>query len=289
MGLRQRWVLAVLGFVGVLAGACSSFSTQPTATAVDSGTPDVGPGPSDASNDVDTVPVVDPCSGFDAGPKMALVSVSGLSFCVDTVEVSFDQYRAYRLAPDSGRGGPPPLDAGGLSDPCRTFETDSTETRGAYPALVGYCAARAYCAWAGKRLCSAVYKPTGDLDALGEWYLACSPGGTDYPWGDGVSDAGGRCPGAEGIDAARPVGSSPECRAPEAGVYDMIGNAAEWVGPSGDVDDRDGGTQSFAAAVRGRARDGGAESCRFAGNRVGQRIGGPADNFGIRCCADVPK
>ncbi|MEQ1519409.1 MAG: DMT family transporter, partial [Usitatibacteraceae bacterium] len=41
---RPRLLLAIaLGFVGVVAGACSSFSSSPTATTTDSGTPEGGP------------------------------------------------------------------------------------------------------------------------------------------------------------------------------------------------------------------------------------------------------
>lgn len=48
----------------------------------------------------------------------------------------------------------------------------------------------------------------------------------------------------------RRVQWAPECRASDAGIYDMIGNAAEWVGAAGNQDDRrDGSTNTFAGAV----------------------------------------
>jgi formylglycine-generating enzyme required for sulfatase activity len=282
MGRVQRWALAMFGAAALAAGACDTFSTP--ATTADAGADGRVPG-----GDADVDAAIDPCGGFDAGPKMARVTKGAGSFCVDTLEVSFDQYQAFRLAPDSGGPPPRPLDAGGV-DPCVRFTLDSTEKRAAYPARVEFCAARAYCAWAGKRLCSAEFHPPDELDTTGEWYVACSPHNTDYPWGEG--DDGGarrRCPGAGEADAALPVGTSPDCRADDAGIYDMIGNAAEWVEGAGDLTNVPGGT--FAAAIRGLSADAGRSNCKKV-DRRGQVQGGrdvDGDRAGVRCCADAKK
>lgn len=280
---RPRWILVLVASVGLIVGACESFS----------GTPEPDAGTDSGATAGDAGVPREPCEGFDAGPKMAHVVFSGASFCVDTLETSVAQYRAFLLAPDAGAA--PPIDAGPGSsrDVCTDFARENQETRDDHPASVGFCAARAYCAWAGKRLCSAVYKPVKESDNLGEWFLACSPTGADYPWGNEPSDAGDaaatgirrRCPAAEGADI-RPVGSSPDCRGPDGGTYDMIGNAGEWVEGAGDVTDIDGGEHSFAAAVRGRSLPGGQNDCKYAGYREGQRIAGDAVHFGFRCCAD---
>jgi formylglycine-generating enzyme required for sulfatase activity len=102
--------------------------------------------------------------------------------------------------------------------------------KGAYPVnCVDQRQAQAWCAWAGRRLC------TQDEHA----WAARGPGDAIYPWGDAppacervVMDARGQQGPAGGPGCGRgspwPVGSRP-AGASAAGVLDISGNVAEWV------------------------------------------------------------
>jgi formylglycine-generating enzyme required for sulfatase activity len=75
--------------------------------------------------------------------------------------------------------------------------------------------ARAYAAWAGKRL------PTEE-----EWqYAAGGPEGLDYPWGNRFDPA--RCNHGQSGNTTTPVRAFPDGRSP-LGLYDMCGNTWQW-------------------------------------------------------------
>jgi hypothetical protein len=102
--------------------------------------------------------------------------------------------------------------------------------KGRYPInCVDRAQAEAWCAWAGRRLCTQAEHERA----------ARGPGDAVYPWGDAppacervVMDARGQAGPAGGPGCGRggpwPVGSRPE-GASEAGVLDISGNLAEWV------------------------------------------------------------
>ena len=97
--------------------------------------------------------------------------------------------------------------------------------RGTHPAnCVTWQGAQAFCVWIGARL------PTE-----AEWEYAARSGGRDqrYPWGDepvscAIASIDSPLPGC-GSGATSPVRSRPAGRSAQ-GVYNLIGNVAEWTG-----------------------------------------------------------
>jgi Sulfatase-modifying factor enzyme 1 len=106
-----------------------------------------------------------------------------------------------------------------------------------YPVVcVNWCDADAYCRWAGKRLCqdfSYEQLPVPDISRPAQkWGLACTGGATDFPYGNTYQPTA--CNGPDyGANKLLPVASLPGCVGALPGLYDMSGNAAEWVGNCG--------------------------------------------------------
>jgi formylglycine-generating enzyme required for sulfatase activity len=220
------------------------------------------------------------CPQTTRGPM--LVQVADAGFCIDATEVTNEQYDAFLAFTDGGAvdGGVP---EGGLPGQCNGLTTFG---RAAGPALdaavtkthpvtrVSWCAAAAFCAWSGKRLCA---NATHAADA-GEWYEACTDlGAHDYAYGP--TFVSGNCNEENLVGALEAVGSRPTCEGGVPGLVDMNGNAAEWIGDCSDAGDAsacvaqgsDYTTPSTAAkcAVRGVISAGGADA-----------------GVGFRCCAD---
>jgi len=144
------------------------------------------------------------------------------AFYIDKLEVTNDQFAVFLNAESNQQeGGTAWFDVGG--EYVRIHQIDgSWEAKAGYGnhplTEVTWYGARAYCAWAGKRL------PTE-----AEWEKAAR--GTDariYPWGNQVPDCSranfrGGCLGNTGPVGSYPTGASPY------GALDMVGNVQEWV------------------------------------------------------------
>jgi formylglycine-generating enzyme required for sulfatase activity len=181
------------------------------------------------------------------GPMMVHVPRDGgAGFCIDSTEVTNAQYDKFLNASDGGavEAGVP---AGGLPLRCaglKTFLRMPPQSDGGVTTPVTripWCAAYAYCAWANKRLCK--NDAYGVADA-GEWYEACSNQGTRiYPYGNAPDS--GICDDFPGADTVVPVGSLPECVGGVPGLFDMSGNAYEF------IDSCDGVGDASSCTARG--------------------------------------
>jgi formylglycine-generating enzyme required for sulfatase activity len=198
------------------------------------------------------------------------------AFYMDKYEVSLSLYAAFLNATDSK------LKPEYWSD-------INLATQGTLPVVgVNWHEAEAYCRWAGKRL------PTE-----AEWEKAAR--GTDgrlYPWGENEPIASlanfGKDSSKPFVESLEPVTSHESGKSPW-GIYNLAGNAAEWVadwydegftkgavwnptGPAaGDGKVLRGGSWSDASNALGTAR-------RFHVNPDDR-----ADDRGFRCVQDLPK
>lgn len=151
------------------------------------------------------------------GPEMIKVS----TFYIDSTEVTVADYNAFLADKDDDISGQPEVCAWNLDYVDGTPEDPDT-----WPiTYVDWCDARAYCDWAGKRLCGAreggAVAPDDSLDETkSQWFLACGSGGS-HPNGSADCNSGG-----SGLDA---VGTNLDCEGYYPGLFDMEGNAAEWV------------------------------------------------------------
>lgn len=221
----------------------------------------------------------------------------GVSFCVDRTEVTQGAYLAFLL--DVG-------DAGGITQPAEcAFNTqlkqptpgcpkfDSANDKPIY--CVDWCDARAYCDWAGKRLCGKIgggsHSPLTAELAQEEWNFACTGGlQTAYPYGD--APQAGVCnipqentpndPSDDELKTA--VGSLPGCQGGFPGIFDMQGNITEWVDWCDPATD---GTGNAACYVRGGHTFGTAEYWKCSNLAETHPRSETALEVGFRCCKDA--
>jgi formylglycine-generating enzyme len=219
-----------------------------------------GPDATTAPDGATSTPDASPDAGGDPrcrgtrGPTAVHVG----AYCIDRTEVTRADYAAFLSAPL-------PF----ASQPTACAWNTSYGSVGAPDALpvasVDWCDARAFCEWAGKRLCTRA-----------EWRGACSAAGEAYPYGAGYED--GRC---NDKNAARsgPVAVGSLSCAGALGVHDMLGNVWEWIDDCGN-----GGAGAPCAFGYGGAW-GHTYSCDQTAS--GFTRASSAGDVGFRCCSDL--
>lgn len=176
-----------------------------------------------------------------SGPTMVSnQEPEGAKYRIDTTEVTNAQYTEFLNAAVPVANQPSDCSwnddyAPDTSEPGCTASLFNLGTRATYPVVcVDWCDARAYCEWAGKRLClNAGGKPTDGFPSA-EWVYACSANDTQtFPYGDSYDT--NACNGQDhGVKGLVPVASLPSCEGGLPGLFDMSGNAYEWEGTCND-------------------------------------------------------
>ncbi|MBL8769537.1 MAG: SUMF1/EgtB/PvdO family nonheme iron enzyme [Planctomycetes bacterium] len=166
---------------------------------------------------------IGPHSGWPkAGLEKRSRRLSVKTFYLDRTEVTNAQYDAFwKALPDERKLAHLPRFWVKQEDGSYTFP----EGKGDHPVVgVNFNDARAYAAWAGKRL------PTED-----EWEVAArGPKGLLYPWGNDY-DVGRANDRSAGLNDTAPIGSYPAGNSP-FGCADMAGNVDEWTASNADGD-----------------------------------------------------
>jgi len=305
MTFQWRWFgAAMAGVAGVAltyVTSCYDFAYSPGDG--DGSLLDVGPG-DDGQSQID--------GGVDSGPNPcpstkgpSMVQAHGLGpdagkFCIDSTEVTREQYAAFLATNPSSSGQPKACAWNSSFVPREDTWPDGGTRTGNHPVTdVDWCDAYAFCKWAGKRLCGDI---RGGAHAIGnanespdadtsQWRLACTHAedsqhqapDNDFPYGGSYNSRA--CNGEDqGVKSTVPVASLPDCVGGFPGLYDMSGNANEWE-DSCAPNDKDAGPEADPCICRGgsyvqaigKMHCADPFNCRRDGKNTGQDVG-------FRCC-----
>jgi sulfatase modifying factor 1 len=230
--------------------------------------------PEPASDGSDGAP---PCP-VGRGPAMvSIVGPDGHVFCIDATEVTNAQYAAFLAAGDVGPQ-PSVCDANESYVPLQNWPPDPDEDD--YPVnWVDWCDAQAFCAWAGKRLCGrfgggALTPEETTNPSASSWYFACSNDGKqEVPYG---TSADGSCNSQGSNGAVERAGATKACAGAFPGLFDMVGNLAEWTDACAIIDGDD------RCYLQGGSYADSNESCKTTYTWVRTETD---YDYGIRCCA----
>jgi formylglycine-generating enzyme required for sulfatase activity len=292
--------LVLLGGLAGVAVACNAIlgnenASVLTTTAGDAAAPiDAGPpdaprlfdAAADSGADAADGPMVGDAAACPSGKGPAMVNVASM-FCIDSTEVTIDQYDRFLTAGKTPGSMGEPMPACGFNKAYAPGgPAYNPATPGAYPVTyVNWCDAFAYCAWAGKRLCGTVgggaVTEASFATLQNEHYYACSGAGTlMYPYGNTFSTTACNGVGATKAGVALPPGTLTTCTGGFPGLLDMVGNIEEWqdgcATNAGPMDMCLHGTGSF---------DYGTPACDYVDKDTRSY---QFDDVGIRCCATLP-
>lgn len=200
--------------------------------------------------------------------------IKATSFFVDATEVTVEAYGHFLAAKGDRTSGQPAE--------CAWNDTFVPAVQKAEPKQpvthVDYCDAVAYCAWADKQLCGKIGGGNlafADLASptKSQWFAACGGSkGQPYPYGS-MFMAGACNSNGMGLSA---VASHASCEGASSGVFDMVGNVAEWVNAC----DANSGAVDGCETIGGSFSDNGTCTLSSLKHRDEQLPG-----VGFRCCS----
>lgn len=287
-------------FVGlVLAAGCSHGSSGTG----DAGTGGMGAGgggsggsPALCAGERYVGPSDPDCGAAMGGPMRQIPLPAGGTMCIDKTEVTVGAYQAFLASADKPSlptsdpayarcSAKQTHDAACMTEPCQGSACDLPQT------CIDQCDAKAFCAWAGKRLCGAIGTTPLAIAEVNDptknqWMNACNSGGRDWPYGptyDGQAcNTVDRQPMA--CNGPAVTATFPDCQAP-AGPYDQVfdlsGNVSEWA----DASQEGSGWPDLRCVIMGGSYVHylGDVSC------AGATLEWPCDahhpEFGFRCCS----
>jgi formylglycine-generating enzyme required for sulfatase activity len=223
------------------------------------------------------------------GDGMALVpKPAGGWSCIDRTEVTRNAYAPFAASSPAQTG---------VCAWNTTFVPDvSGLCQGLWPpgsdgeqpvVCIDWCDAEGYCAAAGKRLCDTT--SIGDFDDpwSSEWFNACSRGGVyQFPYGD-IYDPTACNGGDTGLpEGLVDVGSFLACEGGYSGIWDMSGNAWEWIGNGACSTSLGAGDVCVAAGGASYAGQS-ALRCRTLSAPTDFTRSSRQHRLGFRCCADA--
>jgi formylglycine-generating enzyme required for sulfatase activity len=234
----------------------------------------------DVAKDVAVEAEAGPCPPSGKGPDM--IVVPGAGYCIDSTEVTRGQYAVFLASNPSTAGQPSECSWNANFTPNPWAPTPVN-----LPVVdVDWCDARAFCLWAGKRLCGAIGGGALSMSnnanpVVSQWYRACTANGTvTYPYGNTFNAAS--CNTAN-VDAdIAPVKSFPGCNGGVPGLYDMSGNVEEWQDSCDNNNGANDNCREQAGTYDYDYNDpSGSARCDFMDSDL---RGAQLDDVGFRCC-----
>ena len=276
LGDTARDTLATDGGTdGGVDSSSDSFASDTTGT-------DSTPPPIDSGTDTSPVDASDSGTVCPSGEGPTMVAVPA-GYCIDSTEVTNAQYGRFLAAAVSPSTQPSYCSFNTTFTPSTGWPASPGEDP--YPIVaVDWCDARAFCQWAGKRLCGhpgsgpTPYAAFGD-SSQSEWFNACSAGGMrTYPYGSTYNASiceGGDIKPNKIVATAFKTG----CVGGYPGIFDMSGNVLEWEDA---CDATAGGTDT--CHMRGGSDLSGSTNLQCSAGTTDLRQNAFI-NVGFRCCA----